>query len=221
MNISAGDEIAGLPAINLREFFRKFTRDTTTATYASHCLGIGVKRAKNLLIQLESEGYLESENTNYGKKKAVHWQLTPKGFGLANASAARPIKRATAERLLSGLLERVEEVNESPDYLYKVVEVILFGSYLDPDRMTLSDLDIAVKLERKEKDFDKYIKMNNAQADKESRSYLSFLAQINWSYNKVWKRLRNKSWGISLHESHDGILKTGIPTKVVFPYKDS
>jgi predicted nucleotidyltransferase len=220
MNVKAGDELAGFPAIELREFFRKFRGGAIGVDGTAYYLGIGIRKAKKLLTDFENEGYLKSKISLYGRKKKTWWEQTPKGAGLRMASAAKPIKRAAADRLLSQLLERVEEVNESPDYLYKVVKVVLFGSYLDESRLTLSDIDIAVELERKEPDYEKHVEMNDAQVEKECRSYLSFLDHNYFSYNKVLKRLKNKSTGISLHGTYDSILKTGIPTKVVFPYEN-
>ena len=125
---------------------------------------------------------------------------------------------AERDRLLADVLKRAEEVNSSGKFLYKVVEIILFGSYLDTSRERLGDLDLAVRLEPKEQDRKKHIKACARQADKESNRYLSFLDRHSYfSYAKVFKYLRNRSRGISLHSSTDGIISTGIPTKVVFP----
>lgn len=219
MNIRSGDEIAGFPAIELREFFRQFRDGSLGADGAAYYLGIGIKKAKKLLTDLENEGYLISEVSKYGRKKRTWWKQTTKGAGLRMASAMKPIKRATADRLLAQFLERVEEVNSSPDYLYKVVKVILFGSYLDESRTELSDLDLAVEVVRKEPDYEKFVEMNRAQVKRECRSFMSFLDESFYSYKKILKRLRNRSTGISLHDADDGILKTGIPTKVVFLMK--
>jgi hypothetical protein len=47
------------------------------------------------------------------------------------ASAARPVFRKTAERVLAEFLERAKEIKESDTYLYMVNRVIMFGSMLD------------------------------------------------------------------------------------------
>ena len=70
----------------------------------------------------------------------------------AAASAAKPVTRATAERVFAQFLERAAEVNQNPYYLAKVVRVVLFGSMLKPEVDQLSDVDVAFELAQKEVD---------------------------------------------------------------------
>ncbi|MGW4370477.1 nucleotidyltransferase domain-containing protein [Nocardia takedensis] len=67
-----------------------------------------------------------------------------KGGAFKNASAAKPVHRATAEAALAKFLARVREVEADPMSLYVVERVILFGSMLDPDRDRVSDVDLAI-----------------------------------------------------------------------------
>lgn len=220
MNISSGDEIAGFPAVKLRELFRYFSSRISVDDTA-YFLGVGFQKAKALLLQLESEGYLISEPAKNIKSK--FWEQTLKGSGLRRASAARPIKRATADQLLTGFIERIDEVNNSPDYLYKVTKVILFGSYLDETRTAFGDIDLAVELESKELDAEKAQKLGMEQAERETtdyKSYVSYMDMLYYSYNKVLRRLKNRSRAISLNGIHDAVLTSGIPTKVIFQLED-
>jgi thiol-disulfide isomerase/thioredoxin len=100
----------------------------------------------------------------------------------------------------------------------KINYPILFGSYLDESKMALGDLDLAIKMERRESDFHKFLQMNLDLADKDGR-YDSFFFRSNYGRYKVYKYLRNRSRGISLHDGEDKILKTGIPTEIVYPYE--
>lgn len=90
MNISEGQEIAGVSALKIRELFRKCGGIYLGIKEAMYYLGIGPRNAKKLLIQLEKDGYLEHQANPrpYGDS----WELTPKGAGLRMASAAPPIK---------------------------------------------------------------------------------------------------------------------------------
>lgn len=216
MNISPGEKIAGFPAVKLRELFREISDGTFGKKYTAAFFGITQKKAVEVLQELEKLGYLESVTRTTHKKPEIRWQLTTKGFGLRMASAARPIKRATADRLLKELLERVEEINKSKAYLYKVTEVVVFGSYLDESRTKLSDLDVSVDIRRKEPNIKKHVEMCNEQSDREVKGYISFLDEFYYSFFKVVKRLKNRSWGLSLH-INESIIKSGIPTKKVFP----
>lgn len=216
MNISPGEEIAGFPAIKLRNFFRKFGADLVNVSGAAFYLGVSPRKAKKIMIALENEEYLKSEISRYTGKREIWWKQTIKGAGLRMASAAPQIKRSTADRLLSQLLIRVNEINGSDKFLYAVEKVIVFGSYLDETRLTLGDIDIAVELQPKEQNPKKLLELSVAQADEDGRRHESHFFKMTYVQDKVLKYLRNRSRGISLHTTLDGVLKTGISIKVVF-----
>ena len=48
-------------------------------------------------------------------------------------------------------MERVEEINSNEFYLYRVSKIVLFCSYIDPEKTDYSDIDIAFELSRKAK----------------------------------------------------------------------
>src|SRR5947208_5083131 len=81
-----------------------------------------------------------------GDRVAGPWyELTDQGTRLAQASAAAPLRRATAERKLREFMARVEQVNQSEEFAYRVNRVVLFGSYLT-DAERVNDIDVAVEL---------------------------------------------------------------------------
>lgn len=82
------------------------------------------------------------------------YRTSTKGHALANASAAKPVSRATADKALASFLQRVEHVATDPMNLYVVDRVVLFGSMLDPTRERLSDVDLAVSLARNDAVYD-------------------------------------------------------------------
>ena len=73
----------------------------------------------------------------------------------ASATAAKPITRQTADHALAQLLERVNQVNTDERFLAKVTRVVVLRSYLRADVDRLSDLDIAVKQQPKETNWDR------------------------------------------------------------------
>ena len=82
------------------------------------------------------------------------WTVNQAGRTFSVATAVKPVKRVTAEKALARFLERVTRVNEEPYFLARVTKVVLFGSILKPGVESLSDVDIAVQLVRKESDVD-------------------------------------------------------------------
>jgi hypothetical protein len=72
------------------------------------------------------------------------------GSALAQATAAKPLTQAAAERLATEVLERVDEVNRESKYAYRVDKVLIFDSYLFGSCLSQqarpNDVDVAVRL---------------------------------------------------------------------------
>ena len=64
------------------------------------------------------------------------WGTTLKGGQLINASAMKPITRASAEKAVAAFLGRCDELDIDPYWLYRVKRVRVFGSYItDKERL--------------------------------------------------------------------------------------
>jgi hypothetical protein len=127
MHIATSQRIAGYPALQVREFVRRYRFSGILAEAAEEALALSPEAADNFLSKLVDLGLIHECHKRDGKQL---FQLTGYGQALANASAAKPIHRKTAERVLSRLLERVHMVNAASQYLYRVNDVVLFGSML-------------------------------------------------------------------------------------------
>ncbi len=93
-----------------------------------------------MAAQLIAEGYIERADLGYA--------LSERGLRLAAASTGKPIPREKAEQLLAELLERARAINQG-DSWYRVSQIELFGSLLDPTRETVNDIDLVNRLSRK------------------------------------------------------------------------
>lgn len=216
MNITKGELIAGFSAVKMRDFFRKTRGGSIGIDFTSHHLAIGRSRSKKLLAVLESEGYLKSTEEKTRGKSKTWWTPTAKGIELINASAARPLTRATADRLIEELLKRVKEINTSKEFLYSVVKVILFGSYLDGNKERISDVDVAVFVVPKDTDLNNHSANCRKQSDKEAPYYAGFFERQFFSYTKTLKYLKNRSRGLSVHDVSGGLLRSDIKTKTIY-----
>ncbi len=125
-----------------------------------------------------------------------------KGRALANASAARPLLRKTAERLLVQFLNAVQCVNGTQEYVYRVEHVVLFGSMLsDIDR--LGDVDVAVQLQPKvDKDdaFQEWSMARRRAAEAKGRNFRGVFDWAIWPTQEVFLQLKARSSGLSLHD---------------------
>lgn len=201
--------IAGFPAKLIRDMLHD-VQDIIGEGFIQHWIGLEGSAALKVLKDLEKEGYLsphrEFENI---------WELTDLGTRLAMASAGAPLSRKRADELLAGVLERAAKINEDPSFTWGVKRIIVFGSYLDPSKEKLGDLDIALEIDRKPGltyDDDK------AQTNKDEEAgqrFQNLSVQLGWQQIKVMKTLKAGKQGISLHDADRDrkVLEKG-PTKV-------
>ena len=150
MQIAENQTIAGYPALEVRNFVRKHQFTPITEEAAEITLRLDHGAAADFLHKLVDIGLIEKHSEQEG---TLLYVLTLDGEALAQVSAAKPIHRKTAERVLEQFLERVHKVNATPEYLYRVEDVILFGSMLN-DVERLGDVDVAINLEPKVGDCD-------------------------------------------------------------------
>ncbi|MFB7878555.1 hypothetical protein ACFC06_25190 [Nocardia sp. NPDC056064] len=184
---------------------------------------MGLENSAGVFDILIEQGYLEADGTTatisvhdpetcrYEQIVQPSYRPTSKGYALANASAAKPVHRATAEKALAGFLHRVEQAAADPMNLWVVDRVVLFGSMLDPTRQRVSDVDLAVRLAKNELIFE--------AAGGYELSGSVFLAELNGTKHSsgyrgefgVRKFLKNRSRVLSLARlSEDGMI-AGLP----------
>src|SRR5690349_8345192 len=109
MRLTPDLDIAGYPALRIRGLFRRVFRDDrwTYHDVMEHP-GLRKREAVHLTADLEQEGYLERVKEP-SPHRSLH-DVTRKGAALMMASAAKPIRRATADRLLAGVVERARHL---------------------------------------------------------------------------------------------------------------
>jgi hypothetical protein len=166
---------------------------------AADALALSPEATADLLSKLLSSGFIkEAGKSDEGQL----FQLTNYGQDLANASGARQICRKTAERVLTGFLERVSKVNATSQYLYRVDNVILFGSMLS-DLERLGDVDVAANLAPKVSESAAFQEWRTARiraAQAKGRSFHTVLERACWPLNEVYLQLKAKSRSLSLRE---------------------
>ncbi|HEV8082689.1 MAG TPA: hypothetical protein VGP55_05780 [Chitinophagaceae bacterium] len=171
--------------------------------------------AKLVFEKLIQEKYLTFKKKKWRDSYYYEVSETEMGRRLAVTRANPLISRAKADLLLAELIERVETVNNNPDFVYKVENLKVFGSYLS-DQETLGDLDVAVKLVKKVTGDE--FKFKNEErirfAYKNGRTFSNFIDQIYWPYREVMLQLKTRKKGLSLHEEDDVLNRT--ETKVVY-----
>lgn len=213
MRIDSDQKIAGLPATQIRHLTRRIGGRAVFASFVADVLEISEKEATSVLCQLRDEGYVESER--HGKTEC--WGLTVEGRALAMATAARPVKRSTAQRVLREFMARVHQVNRDDYHLYRVTKVVVFGSYLGSEP-ELGDLDLAIELQPKHFDRDQQLALERERtrtASENGRHFGNVIEQLFWPQQEVRQFLKARKRTISLHSTDDEILKSA-PHEVLY-----
>jgi len=132
VQIQTTDEIEGVPLLKIRALFRQAGLDgVVSADLVRHQLNLTKSKTGRVIAALRRMGFLEPIRTGRGVKPAENeWQLSKNGIRLRGATAAKPLRRETAERLLSEFLERITALNSNPRFLARVQKAVVFGSHI-------------------------------------------------------------------------------------------
>ncbi len=212
MRIDAQAKLEGVLLTEIRALFRRAGLDSVVSLgFIRDELKLSRLKADRLVLALVKAGFI--------KKGVGPWHLTDSGIRLRAATAAQPLYRKTANRLLEDLLKRIEALNKDGRFLAWVEKAVVFGSYLgDTDR--LGDVDVAVQLLRREPDFDKHMEANRRRVSKEmesGRHFSNIVEQLYWWNREAMLFLQYRKRGLSLHEyeSTRSILKSAAH-RVIF-----
>lgn len=212
MYLDPKSKIAGKPALEVRDFLKRMDEYLWSTATVREAFHVPDEEARAFISQLAKLGLVEPDPRIEGR-----WSTAPKGRTLALASAARPLRRTTAERRLREFLDRVEEVNREKRFLLKVTRVVVFGSYLSA-KERINDIDVAVRLEPKEPDRERHHQLWQEHAEEAAmggRVFQSFVDALAWPEKEVLLHLKSRSRAISLHTFDDPVLEE-TETKVVY-----
>lgn len=164
MLISRDQRIAGIPAVQARELMRDIREYAATTAYVAERLERPLSEAASILDQLAHEGLVECvepgvragvlrSGEEAGQPMSVTeealWGTTVSGNALSKARIGKRMPRAKATELLDSLVERVVAMNDDPDAAFTVESISVFGSYADPDRDEVGDVDVSVMFRRR------------------------------------------------------------------------
>ncbi|SIN22291.1 Uncharacterised protein [Mycobacteroides abscessus subsp. abscessus] len=138
MRVTRSDRFGGLSAETAREVLRWFSSSKPDHILCDIAQDDG-RSTFEIASALTQEGWLELDHVSVGGES--WWKATISGNALAQASFRRPITRATADKHVREVVDRARAFNADPAHLAQIVEVVVFGSYLDPTSADLGDVD--------------------------------------------------------------------------------
>ena len=137
MRITLSQKIAGYPAGQIPQLMRETVGRTITLRYVREILRCSDSAAIAVLNHLQEEGFVESVQG--------HLEPSMKGSALAMATAASPLRRKTAERLIADVTERARSINRDDKWAYRIGRLVVFGGFLRGAERP-NDVDIASEL---------------------------------------------------------------------------
>ena len=216
MRIKPDEDVAGFPARKIKELLRQSV-DFLSARHVTKILDIKTEQAIQLLERLEQCGLLERNPALPNSDDEQSWKRTVKGGALANALFSTPVSRQSAEKTMREFLDRVQQVNCSSRFLYRVRKVVVFGSFLS-DAPFVGDLDLAVDLCPKEKDSRKHSELIRARANEAAscgRRFRIYVEALRFAEQEVIMFLKARSRILQLTRCDDGIL-TITESRVIY-----
>lgn len=221
MRISKEEQIAGVPALDIRRVFRRMGTDLfLDINHVREVVGANLDIKENelnsLVDQLIEAGYIYLNREYY--------RLSDKAFRVAAASTGNPIPRAKADALVQELIERAKLVNDS-DTWDRIERIEMFGSMLDLSHQTVNDIDLIVTLsDRYRLDASQdglnalahYIWLRTGSGGQDVSRLMLFPSE------EVFKRLKNRKRAYHLldHRNHDAMRSLTTCTVVFEDHAD-
>lgn len=153
-----------VPAAELLSFLKQ-TRgaQTWTEKEMAKALKIGLPEAKQAIVVLQLQGYIEPAGQT-GK-----WRITEQG-DLVSGSKSPRFTRQSVEQALDELRHRIKAVNEDSNADYKISDAVAFGDFLaDAARVQAAEVGIRLMSKKTEE---------STASAKQHRAELAFLKQL-------------------------------------------
>ena len=192
MRIEKGQVIVGRPAREIRDLLR--SGPYVTVGRAVKCFGSSKDEARLLLTELERAGYIVFAKDF--DREMGRYSLTADGARLAAASAARPITRQSADRIVREMLGRIEEINRDTKFAFCVGDAAIFGSYLT-DKERISDVDVAFRIVPRYADEATQKKAEHESRLRANRELRTIFEQIIWPQTEVQLFLKSRVSALS------------------------
>ena len=198
MRIERDQLIAGLPARDVRRFFREAAGFVVRVRTVTEVLGCSRRRAVELLKNLENEGLLAATED--------FWEATEKGHALAMATAAQPLRRETAERLIADLMARTRTLNADNNWPYRIRKIVVFGSYVRGVERP-NDVDIACELLPRWTGSEQLVR-EQLRRQTRKQPFRNLTEWAIWPRLEVFRFLKTRARGLSIHELEDWIIES-------------
>jgi len=238
MLIARDQQIAGLPAVSARELMRAIRDHAVCVGVIGELVGVSDEDAGTILQRLVSEGFvcrtdptlrlrgawLRSDEARTGPEKVslMLWGTTIAGNALSKARIGKPMRRRRAQELLDGLIARSVAINEDPRSAFTIERIEIFGSFADPSRSEVGDVDVHLLFDRRV-DGHRFVAMAMAAAnaaEESGRRFGSHIQRLTYLEKEFRRQVQGGSPRLDIQfdaVGHDGNrLPEGVITRLVY-----
>ena len=204
MKLNTSDIAHGIPTLLLRRALRANQHGNHTTSGFAQLLKLEPTLARSVLAKLSDAGLL-TEDARSGA-----WENTLQGNAFANATAAKKITRATAQKALAELLSRASAINLDPKFAYIVKRISVFGSYLT-NATQVSDVDVFIELRKRFEDPKRQRDLED-QVERRIPATGSPVQNIYRAEREIWKALKGGSRALQIASC----IPDGAASEVIF-----
>jgi len=202
MRLDRKGSIGGRPVKQVRDFLRRYRDGRPDSESVIEFFDTDLDAA-NAIIGAMIERGLIAEAPEPWDRRPVVYEVTELGVRFAAARLLKPILRPKADRIVSDLLARVEDVNARDDLTHFVGEVWAFGSYIT-DAPEIGDIDLAVSLVAKPPPSGKkFIEWHLQRARQSGRTFGSYIDMLFYSQKEVHRLIKGRNQYVSIHPMSD------------------
>lgn len=198
MRITKEQIVAGHSAVQVRGLLKRFDGMFFTRSAVERVMRLKPEQAERLINEIV---LLELIEPIMLFDNQAAFEVAERGLALVNATAAKPIYRRTAERILREFMDRVDAVNASKNYAFRISGAVLFGSMLSCANR-LGDVDIAIDLKPRFSDPIRRRQLCDRRrsfAQKQGRAFATATSWALWPRDEVLIQLKARSRSLSLH----------------------
>lgn len=178
--------------VKIRKLLRRTADQFISAQIVSEWLSIDFIKSQKVLLLLDSLGYIESTDFE------GLWKISLRGKVLAYKRVSRIFKVTTLKNHLHLLIERINEVNSSDDYIHQISQAIITSEF--PIQHDASYIFVVYSLDFKDLSDSKLKRAKQKYFEKRMRPFDNVVQKIGYSESFVNAFLKDGSPAIKVEQ---------------------
>lgn len=142
-NINSQDKFRQISILQLRQILRGLASESDIRSIGAHSK---VHMSEGGVLAVINECLEENLLEQIDKPPFHSYGLTNAGCAIAEATARKRSPKETGRRILNSIIHNAAELNSNPNSLFVVDKIWVFGSYINPQKDDIGDLDIAFEI---------------------------------------------------------------------------